>query len=825
MGGVVTVVETAGLDQYQGSSQNGVDSNSWGSWDPAFFFVVSPTPTPTNSVTQSCGGSLNQPTGNITSPNWPDLYEPRDSCEWRITAPAEGYITLSFTSFNLTGSLFSGDECQLTDTVTVYDGYDTDGDVIATLCSARPPLGLLRSSGRHMFVTFRARRVGRYPGFFAVYTAVSSPVSPADCSYALGLENRHIQDAQLSASSQLPIYEAWKARLNGPIAWQFNVSHDRQPWLQINLTTNHYVSGVQTQGKWGGWLTSYMVMYSVDGLTWTSFGEGKVFPANSNGVNTTQNILDPPILATYVRIYPFSWNGNLPRLRLELLGCTSELTTMSPTSNLTTTSPAILTTSNETSTSLVQMSTSSTSSTSSSTDHPTLASTEVSESTRWSTPMTSSEVTTMQPVTSAAGSRTTQLLTSVGGTRTTQLLTSEAETTTTKQATSAVTSEIVSTTPIYLTSEAGTGTTQVLTSEIGTTTAQLVTSVGMATTKQRMTTGEATSPTQTTPGLEAASTHYLTPELVTTTTKHVTSEVETTTTKHVTSEGGTTTTKHVTSEGGTATTKHVTSEVEATTTKHVTSEEATTIKHVTSEVGYTSPLYVLTSSIGHTDSLVTSPPPYTTTASSSTKMTSPMMSSTEQPKPTPPATKPVTTPSKVTDKPDVATSPPTTHQKDPTAKPLTTKVTGNKQTTKPPTASELQSGGKSSIIPIAAGAGGAALLLLIIIIVSVVCYKKNKARQTEEKTSLPLNEIKTESTVDAEFKDPPYLYPGQQNLPLAYTSQLYEQRQPANCKRGDPTSIPRQDRKLGNVGDWCLARLPWNPELVFRAARVLRPLV
>ncbi|XP_078665685.1 uncharacterized protein LOC144908050 [Branchiostoma floridae x Branchiostoma belcheri] len=783
-GGVVTVVETAGLDQYQGSSQKGVASNSWGSWDPAFFFVVSPTPTPTNSVIQSCGGSLNQPTGNITSPNWPDLYEPRDSCEWRITAPTEGYITLSFTSFNLTGSIFSGDDCQLTDRVTVYDGNDADSGVIDTLCAARPPSGVLRSSGRHMFVTFRARRVGHYPGFFAVYTAVSSPVSPADCSYALGLESRQIQDAQLSASSQLPSYEAWKARLNGPIAWQFNVSRDRQPWLQVNLTTNHYISGLQTQGKWGGWLTSYMVMYSVDGLTWTPFEEGKVFPANSNGVNTTQNILDPPILATYVRIYPLSWNGNVPRLRMELLGCNGELTTMSPTSNLTTTSPAILTTSNETSTSLVQMSTSSTSSSTS-------ASTEVSESTRWSTPMTSSEATTMQPVTST-GSRTTQLLTSVGGTRTTQSLTSEVKTTTTQL----VTSEIVSTTLKHVTSEAGTRTTKVLTSEVGTTTAQYPTSVGMATTTQRMTTGEATSPKQTTPGWEAATTVYLTPELVTTTTQHVTSDVGTTTTKHVTSEVEATTTKHVTSEVETTITKHVTSEVEATTTKHVTSEvEATTTKHVTSEVeatttkhvtsegttttmhvtsggGYTSPLYVSTSSIGHTDTLMTSPPTYTT--ASSTKMTAPMMSSTEQPKPTPPATKPVTTPSEVTDKPDVATSSPATHQKDPTAK-LTTKGVDNKQTTKPPAASELQSGERSSIIPIAAGAGGAALLLLIIIIVSVVCYKKKKARQNEDKASLPLNEIKTESTVGAEFKDPPYLYPGQQNLPLAYTNQLYEQ--------------------------------------------------
>ncbi|XP_035664529.1 vitrin-like, partial [Branchiostoma floridae] len=45
-GGVVTVVETSGLDSYQGSSQNEINSNSWGSWGSAFYFVDSPTPTP-----------------------------------------------------------------------------------------------------------------------------------------------------------------------------------------------------------------------------------------------------------------------------------------------------------------------------------------------------------------------------------------------------------------------------------------------------------------------------------------------------------------------------------------------------------------------------------------------------------------------------------------------------------------------------------------------------------------------------------------------------------------------------------------------------------
>ncbi|XP_035660129.1 putative GPI-anchored protein pfl2 [Branchiostoma floridae] len=692
---------------------------------------------PTNGVPQICGGSLNQTTGNITSPNWPDLYEPLDSCEWLITAPAEGYISLNFIRFNLTGSIF-GYSCQLTDKVTIYDGNNTGCDVIGTLCAAWPPSGVLRSSGRHMFVTFRAQRVGRYPGFFATYNAMSPSV---DCSNALGLENGQIKDTQLSASSQLPNYEAWKARLNGGIAWQFNVSYNSEPWLQVNLTTNHYVSGVQTQGKWGGWLTSYMIKYSIDGFTWSSFEDGKVFPANSDGLDITQQILDPPIFATYLRIYPLTWNGNVPRLRMELLGCTGTTSGTVPTHSANETTSV---SSTSMSPPVVHVSTTRTTS---QTSPPTSGSTEVSESTGWSTHLTT-----------AGGSRTTQPMTSDGATRTTRLPTSEVATRTTQ----------------HVTSDDATRTTQLPTSEVAIRTTQLVTSEGATRTPQHVTSEGATRSTQLlTSGGTTRTTQPPTSEATTRTTKLVTSEGATTTIQHMTAEGAAT---QVTSESGTKTTQSLTSDSKTTNTQHVmtsTTQQLTSEGITVTRQPLTSPMITqnVTSEQGTTttskDSLMTSPLPFTTT--------SPMTSSTEYPKMTSPAIKPFSTPSKTTIKPEVATF--TTHQKHTTWKTLTTKEMVDKQTTKPPAAAELQNGGSNSIVAIAAGAGGAALLLLVIIIVSVVCYKKKKARQTDDKTSLPLNEIKAGTKDGAEFKDPPYLYPGQQNLPLAYANfdQVYEQ--------------------------------------------------
>lgn len=46
----------------------------------------------------------------------------------------------------------------------------------------------------------------------------------------------------------------------------------------------------------------------------------KIFEGNSDAYGIKENIIDPPIIARYIRVYP-TQAYNEPTLRMELLGC------------------------------------------------------------------------------------------------------------------------------------------------------------------------------------------------------------------------------------------------------------------------------------------------------------------------------------------------------------------------------------------------------------------------------------------------------------------------------------------------------------------------
>jgi len=46
-----------------------------------------------------CGNTLTQPTGMITSPNYPSTYPHQRECEWTIIAPQGMQILLNVTDF------------------------------------------------------------------------------------------------------------------------------------------------------------------------------------------------------------------------------------------------------------------------------------------------------------------------------------------------------------------------------------------------------------------------------------------------------------------------------------------------------------------------------------------------------------------------------------------------------------------------------------------------------------------------------------------------------------------------------------------------------
>ena len=95
-----------------------------------------------------------------------------------------------------------------------------------------------------------------------------------ECSSALGMESRHIKDAQITASSQFGgNYAAIQGRLNFKAGgskqggWSARWSNGNQ-WIQVALGSYTKLTSIATQGRnaYSQWVTAYKLQYSEDGV-------------------------------------------------------------------------------------------------------------------------------------------------------------------------------------------------------------------------------------------------------------------------------------------------------------------------------------------------------------------------------------------------------------------------------------------------------------------------------------------------------------------------------------------------------------------------------
>ena len=108
---------------------------------------------------------------------------------------------------------------------------------------------------------------------------VSCTVVP--CTASLGMENRLIKDAQITASSEWDSnHAAIQARLNFKAgggkqgAWSAR-SNDANQWIQVALSSYTKLTGIATQGRNGHsqWVTKYQLQYSDDGVNFHYYKE------------------------------------------------------------------------------------------------------------------------------------------------------------------------------------------------------------------------------------------------------------------------------------------------------------------------------------------------------------------------------------------------------------------------------------------------------------------------------------------------------------------------------------------------------------------------
>ncbi|CAD7000506.1 unnamed protein product [Ceratitis capitata] len=108
------------------------------------------------------------------------------------------------------------------------------------------------------------------------------------------------------------------------------VSRGLKEYLQIDLLQVHVITAIRTQGRFGKgqgqeYTEAYVLEYWRPGfekwLRWKTIQGKEILTGNINTYSEVENILQPIIFASKVRIYPYSQYDRTVCLRAEVVGC------------------------------------------------------------------------------------------------------------------------------------------------------------------------------------------------------------------------------------------------------------------------------------------------------------------------------------------------------------------------------------------------------------------------------------------------------------------------------------------------------------------------
>ncbi|EYC08767.1 hypothetical protein Y032_0064g3519 [Ancylostoma ceylanicum] len=153
---------------------------------------------------------------------------------------------------------------------------------------------------------------------------------------ALGMESGAITDAQITASSSFDKQSVGpqNSRIRTELAsgaWcpKPQIHSNSYEFLQINLENTYLVTAVETQGRYGNgtgreFVSEYMIDYLRPGSKWIRYRNRTGHTLMTGNDETTQavlRVLDPPLVASRLRIVPHSRQTRTICLRAELHGC------------------------------------------------------------------------------------------------------------------------------------------------------------------------------------------------------------------------------------------------------------------------------------------------------------------------------------------------------------------------------------------------------------------------------------------------------------------------------------------------------------------------
>lgn len=138
-----------------------------------------PKPTPSDEESKpkmrsTCGTTHTSSSGQLTSPNYPQVYEHDEDCVWVISAPEHTQIVLSFMAFELENNF---------DYLYIRDG-DTESSTLLHTLTNNEHSADVESSGNHLHIKFTSDSSIAKPGFYISWEFKRSPPIAIVSEYA-----------------------------------------------------------------------------------------------------------------------------------------------------------------------------------------------------------------------------------------------------------------------------------------------------------------------------------------------------------------------------------------------------------------------------------------------------------------------------------------------------------------------------------------------------------------------------------------------------------------------------------------------------------------
>ncbi|KAI1724460.1 protein tyrosine kinase domain-containing protein [Ditylenchus destructor] len=167
---------------------------------------------------------------------------------------------------------------------------------------------------------------------------LANAINLGECKISpLGMESGKIVDSQISASSSFDLISVGpqNSRIRTELfsgAWcpKQQIRNSSYEFLQVDLERNTVILGIETQGRYGNgtgreYVEQYFIDYWRTGLDkWIRYRNRSGFQLMDGNLNTVDpyyRTVDPPIVASKIRIVPFSSTTRTVCLRVEFHGC------------------------------------------------------------------------------------------------------------------------------------------------------------------------------------------------------------------------------------------------------------------------------------------------------------------------------------------------------------------------------------------------------------------------------------------------------------------------------------------------------------------------